>query len=120
VRGTVGGTLDAEADATCGYQRSPGRVDTRAGHYNRKFHTKAGEVGPKMPKLRKQTFEIAMIERYKRLTTSIVEALMEVCLAGVSVRRVEDITEALLGYPSQLPYGAQAQQEGLQAYRVLA
>lgn len=104
VRGTVEETLnamlDAEADAMCGaqrYERSPDRVDTRAGHYERKFHAKAGEVTLKMPKLRKQTFETAIIERYKRRETSIEEALMEMYLAGVSVRRVEDITEALWG-----------------------
>jgi transposase-like protein len=104
VRGTVEETLnamlDAEADALCGaqrYERSPDRVDTRAGHYERKFHSKAGEVNLKMPKLRKQTFETAIIERYKRRETSIEEALMEMYLAGVSVRRVEDITEALWG-----------------------
>lgn len=104
VRGTVEETLnamlDAEADAMCGaqrYERNPDRVDTRAGHYDRKFHTKAGEVDLKVPKLRKQTFETAIIERYKRRETSIEEALIEMYLAGVSVRRVEDITEALWG-----------------------
>ena len=104
VRGTVEETLnamlDAEADAMCGaqrYERSADRVDTRAGHYDRKFHSKAGEVSLKMPKLRKQTFETAIIERYKRRETSIEEALIEMYLAGVSVRRVEDITEALWG-----------------------
>lgn len=104
VRGTVEETLnamlDAEADAMCGaqrYERSPDRIDTRAGHYNRKFHSKAGEVDLKMPKLRQQTFETAIIERYKRRETSIEEALMEMYLAGVSVRRVEDITEELWG-----------------------
>jgi transposase-like protein len=104
VRGTVEETLnamlDAEADAMCGaqrYERSADRVDTRAGHYDRKFHAKAGEVRLKMPKLRKQTFETAIIERYKRRETSIEEALIEMYLAGVSVRRVEDITEALWG-----------------------
>ncbi|GAB3313153.1 hypothetical protein GCM10027428_13020 [Haliea atlantica] len=66
-------------------------------HYERKFHAKAGEVTLKVPKLRKQTFETAIIERYKRRETSIEEALMEMYLAGVSVRRVEDITEALWG-----------------------
>ena len=104
VRGTVEETLnamlDAEADEMCNAQRcehSPDRIDTRAGSYKRKLHTKAGEVEVKMPKLRKQTFETAIIERYKRRETSIEEALMEMYLAGVSVRRVEDITEALWG-----------------------
>ena len=73
VRGTVEETLnamlDAEADAMCGaqrYERSPDRVDTRAGYYERSFHSLAGAVKLKMPKLRQQTFETAIIERYKR------------------------------------------------------
>lgn len=70
VRGTVEQTLnamlDAEADELCQaqrYERSADRVDTRAGHYKRKLHTKAGEVEVKVPKLRRQTFETAIIER---------------------------------------------------------
>jgi transposase-like protein len=50
-----------------------------------------------VPKLRRQTFETAIIERYKRREASVEEALIEMYLAGVSVRRVEDITEALWG-----------------------
>lgn len=50
-----------------------------------------------MPKLRKQTFETAIIERYRRRESSIEEPLIEIYLEGVSVRRVEDITEALWG-----------------------
>ena len=50
-----------------------------------------------MPKLKGVTFETAIIERYKRRETSIEEALIEMYLAGVSVRRVEDIAEALWG-----------------------
>jgi putative transposase len=104
VRGTIEETLnsllDAEADQLCNadrYQRSQARKDTRAGYYQRKLHTKAGQVNLKVPKLRKTTFETAIIERYRRRESSIEEALIEMYLAGVSVRRVEDITEALWG-----------------------
>ena len=104
VRGTVEETinnlLDAEADQLCNagrYERSDKRRGYRAGHYSRKLHTKAGEVEVKMPKLRKLPFETAIIERYRRREASVEEALMEMYLAGVSVRRVEDITEALWG-----------------------
>lgn len=51
----------------------------------------------KMPKLRCLPFETAIIERYRRRESSVEEALVEMCLAGVSVRRVENITEALWG-----------------------
>ena len=104
VRGTVeealNAMLDAEADQLCGagrYERSEGRQNTRAGSYERALHTKAGEVKLKVPKLRRQTFETAIIERYRRRESSVEEALIEMYLAGVSVRRVEDITEALWG-----------------------
>jgi len=63
----------------------------------KKLQTKAGEVRLKVPKLRAQTFETAIIERYRRRESSVEEALIEMYLAGVSVRRVEDITEALWG-----------------------
>ncbi len=76
---------------------SPERVDTRAGHYERRLETKAGAVVLKIPKLRSLPFETAIIERYRRRESSVEEALVEMYLAGVSVRRVEDITEALWG-----------------------
>jgi putative transposase len=92
--------LDAEADHLCGarkHERTEGRKDTRAGSYDRQLHTKAGEVTLTVPKLRSLPFETAIIERYRRRESSVEEALIEMYLAGVSVRRVEDITQALWG-----------------------
>jgi len=100
VEETLNAMLDAEADQLCGakrYERSGNRTNGRAGHYKRNFHTKAGDVNLQMPKLRYAKFETAIIERYKRRESSVEEALMEMYLSGVSVRRVEDITEALWG-----------------------
>jgi len=100
VEETLNALLDAEADRICRaqrYERSPERTDTRAGHYERQLETKAGEVTLKVPKLRRLPFETAIIERYRRREASVEEALVEMYLAGVSVRRVEDITEALWG-----------------------
>src|SRR5208337_5362782 len=79
------------------YERTEARKDTRAGSYERQLQTKAGEVTLKVPKLRTLPFETAIIERYRRRESSVEEALVEMYLAGVSVRRVEDITEALWG-----------------------
>jgi putative transposase len=100
VEETLNGLLDAEADRLCGarkYERTEGRKDTRAGSYDRQLHTKAGEVTLTVPKLRNLPFETAIIERYRRRESSVEEALIEMYLAGVSVRRVEDITQALWG-----------------------
>jgi putative transposase len=100
VEETLNAMLDVEADHLCNarrYERTEARTDQRAGHYKRKLHTKAGEVELKVPKLRRATFETAIIDRYRRRESSVEEALMEMYLAGVSVRRVEDITQALWG-----------------------
>src|SRR3954469_6777321 len=89
VRGTVEETLnamlDAEADQLCGagrYERSQARQDTRAGSYERTLQTSAGEVNLKVPKLRRQTFETAIIERYRRRESSVEEALIEMYQSG--------------------------------------
>lgn len=100
VEDTLNALLDAEADRLTNasrYERTEGRKDTRAGSYHRKLLTKAGEVDLKVPRLRTLPFESAIIERYKRREISVEEALVDMYLAGVSVRRVEDITEALWG-----------------------
>jgi putative transposase len=100
VEQTLNSLLEAEADELCGakrYARSPERLDTRAGHYDRQLHTQAGEVTLSVPRLRNLPFETEIIQRYRRRESSVEEALVEMYLAGVSVRRVEDITEALWG-----------------------
>ncbi|MBX3407041.1 MAG: IS256 family transposase [Phycisphaeraceae bacterium] len=100
VEQTLNQLLDEEADRVAGagrYERSADRQDTRAGSYQRKLQTKAGEVNLTVPRLRKLPLETAIIERYKRRESSVEEALIEMYLAGVSMRRVEDITEALWG-----------------------
>ena len=89
VRGSVEKTLnellEAEAEKltqAARYERNEQRQGYRSGHYNRNLTTTSGDVTLKVPKLKGISFETAIIEMY---------------LAGVSVRRVEDITEAPWG-----------------------
>ena len=79
------------------YERSEARQGYRSGHYDRNLTTTSGNVTLHMPRLKGVSFETAIIERYLRRESSVEEALIEMYLAGVSVRRVEDITEALWG-----------------------
>ena len=100
VEETLNALLDHEADELVNaerYERSGDRKGYRSGHYDRNFTTTSGDVTLHVPKLKGISFETAIIERYRRRETSIEEALIEMYLAGVSVRRVEDITEALWG-----------------------
>ena len=109
VEETLNAMLDAEADRLCcaeQYERTEARKGTRAGSYQQQLDTKAGEVTLKAPKLRTLPFETDIIERYRRRESSVEEALVGMYLAGVSVRRLEDITEALWGTrvsPSTVP-----------------
>ena len=68
-----------------------------AKHYSSALTTTSGDVTLHMPRLKGVSFETAIIERYRRRESSVEEALIEMYMAGVSVRRVEDITEALWG-----------------------
>ena len=107
VRGSVEETLnellEKEAESltqAARYERSEARQGYRSGHYDRNLTTTSGDVTLHMPRLKGVSgvsFETAIIERYRRRESSVEEALIEMYLAGVSVRRVEDITEALSG-----------------------
>lgn len=104
VRNSVEETLNAllnkeaeELTSAAKYERTESRQGYRSGHYSRKLTTTSGEVTLNIPKLKGVPFETAIIERYRRRESSVEEALIEMYLAGVSVRRVEDISEALWG-----------------------
>ena len=104
VRGSVEETLnellEKEAESltqAARYERSEARHGYRSGHYDRNLTTTSGNVTLHMPRLKGVSFETTIIERYRRRESSVEEALIEMYLAGVSVRRVEDITEALWG-----------------------
>lgn len=51
-----------------------------------------------MPKLKGVRFATAIIERHRRRETSDGEAMIETYLAGVSTRRIEDVSEMLWGF----------------------
>ena len=105
VRGSVEETLnellEAEAEKLTQagrYERNEARQGYRSGHYDRNLTTTSGDVTLHVPRLKGGvSSETAIIERYRRRESSVGEALIEMYLAGVSVRRVEDITEALRG-----------------------
>ena len=105
VRKTVEDTLNAllaqEADDLVKadhYERTAEREAYHAGYYERGLTTTSGQVTLKMPKLKGMRFTTAIIERYKRRETSVEEAMIEMYLAGVSTRRIEDVSEILWGF----------------------
>lgn len=106
VEETLNAMLDAEADEITGaarYERSGERKAYRAGHYERDLTVKAGKMSLKVPKLKGAVFESAVIERYRRREESVEEALIDMYLAGVPTRQVDDVSQLLWGdrMPSQ-------------------
>lgn len=102
VEDTTNALLDEEASELVGagrYEKAAGREAYRSGHYKRKLVTTGGEVELRVPKLRGATFQTAMIERYRRRETSVEEASVEMYLARVSTKRIEDVSEILWGAP---------------------
>ncbi len=100
VEGTVNALLDEEADLPvnaerCG--RTADREACRAGRCTRNLTTASGNIEVAMPKLKGARFATAAIERYKRREASVEVAVVEMCLAGVGARRVEDASETLWG-----------------------
>ena len=100
VEDTLNGLLEAEADELVGAERhgrTAEREAYRAGHYDRGLTTSSGEVTIHMPKLKGARLATAIIERHRRRESSVEEAMIEMHLAGVSSRRIEDVSEILWG-----------------------
>ena len=100
VQDTINALLEQEAEEMVGaerYERTAGREAYRSGHYKRRLTTTSGQIELDVPKLRGATFQTAVIERYRRRETSVEEAIIEMYLAGVSTRRIEDVSEILWG-----------------------
>ncbi len=100
VEETLNSLLEAEADRLCkqGAMSAVRRAATHELAAPSASCTRAPEVqvqGAEASQADAST--TAIIERYRRRARSLEEASMEMYLAGVSLRRVEDITEALWG-----------------------
>lgn len=85
------------------YEHKTSRKAFCAGHYERGLTAKVGKLELKVPKLKGAVFESAVIERYRRREQSVEESLIDMYLAGVSTRQVDDVSRLLWGdrMPSQ-------------------
>jgi putative transposase len=90
--------IDAEATETIGaepYERAESRTTWRNGRRERLLATKAGDVGLKIPKLRKGSFFPSILERRRRIDRALFAVVMEAYVHGVSTRKVDDLVGAL-------------------------
>ena len=80
-----------------GYRElTPTRRGERNGHYTRNLVTPAGKIERlEVPRDREGEFITEVFERYKRMTGDVEEAVLEMYLSGISVRKIAGVTEAL-------------------------
>ena len=79
-------------------ERTERRRGERNGHYGRALTTTAGHIEQiRVPRAREIPFLTEVFERYRRMTGSLEEAVLEMYLQGVSTRKVEEITGKLSG-----------------------
>ena len=86
VEQTLNGLLQAEADELCGakrYARSPDRVDTRAGSYQRTLHTTAGEVTLQVPPEEAAAVARSLLDGFPVRDIAVTEPTLETVIAGM-------------------------------------
>lgn len=79
------------------YEHSPLRVDKRNGYYMRGLGTEMGYLEQiRVPRPRAGGFSFLVIKKYQRRQESVNKLLLDTFLAGVSTRRVGEVTEKIL------------------------
>jgi transposase-like protein len=80
-----------------GYRElTPTRRGERNGYYQRNLVTPAGKIEHlEVPRDREGEFVTDLFERYKRMTGDVEEAVLEMYLSGISVRKIAGVTDAL-------------------------
>jgi putative transposase len=80
-----------------GYRElTPTRRGERNGYYQRNLVTPAGKIERlEVPRDREGEFVTEVFERYKRMTGDVEEAILEMYLSGISVRKIAGVTDAL-------------------------
>jgi transposase-like protein len=80
-----------------GYRElTPTRRGERNGRYFRNLVTPAGKIERlEVPRDREGEFVTEVFDRYKRMTGDVEEAVLEMYLSGISVRKIAGVTDAL-------------------------
>lgn len=80
------------------YERTTARRGRRGGSYQRKVRTRWGEVTLRVPRVAEGSYDLEIIDRYGRRQVEVDHAIGQLWLAGISTRRLNNITEEIFGY----------------------
>jgi transposase-like protein len=90
--------MEAEVDAFIGalpYERTPGRRDSRNGHYTRDLDTTAGRIEDLAVPRTRRGYKTQLFERYQRRRAELDAAIGDMFIRGVSTRGVGKVIETL-------------------------
>lgn|SRR5690625_38075 len=79
------------------YERSSVRKDYRNGFYDRELMMSIGNVELRVPRTRSGDFNTSLFEKYQRKEKSLILAMLEMVINGVSTRKVKKVVEKLCG-----------------------
>jgi putative transposase len=90
--------MDADVDVLCNAsygERSSERVNSRNGHRERRWDTRAGTVLLDVPKLRRGSYLPSLLEPRRRAEQALVSVVCQAYVEGVSTRRVDDLVRSM-------------------------
>lgn len=90
--------MDAEVDVLCnaGYgERAGDRLNSRNGHRERRWDTRAGTINLEIPKLRKGSHLPSLLDPRRRAEQALVSVICQAYVEGVSTRRVDDLVKSM-------------------------
>lgn len=79
------------------YERSEDRTAYRNGFRDRSLTTRIGAITLRVPRHRNGDFSTTMFQRYQRSEQALILAMIEMVINGVSIRKIENVTEELCG-----------------------
>jgi putative transposase len=87
-----------ETDTLCGAapgERSAERTNQRNGYRDRDWHTRAGTVDLRIPKLRRGSYFPGFLEPRRMAEKALTAVIQEAYIQGVSTRSVDDLVKAM-------------------------
>mgnify|MGYP000123729554 CR=1 FL=1 len=90
--------IELEATQAIGagpYERTGARITERNGSRPKVITTQAGDVGLRIPKLRKGSFFPTILEPRRRIDQALYAVVMEAYVHGISTRSVDDLVAAM-------------------------